>query len=335
MQALWMLFASFSFSLMAVAVKLASSYYSTAEIVMYRGLVGCIGLLLLVQWQGGSLATKLPMQHVWRGVVGVISLWLWFHAIAELPLATAMTLNYTSPIWLAAILFAAAWWRGERRFEWGLALAIMCSAIGVALILRPSFHADQWMAGLIGFSSSILAALAYLEVRRLGRMGEPEYRIVFYFSVANVVAGWAGSMLTPNSTLLHAHSLRGGLLLLAVGICATTAQMAMTRAYRLGNTLIAANLQYTGIIFSSIWGLLLWGDNLGWQSWCGMGIILVSGSIATYYNSRNPTKPDTATQTQAPHATVTPASSKHKPVPATDVTSSPTAAKSDPIVTEL
>ena len=334
MQSLWMLFASFCFSLMAVAVKLASSYYATAEIVMYRGLVGCIGLFLLVQWQGGSLATKLPMQHVWRGVVGVISLWLWFHAIAKLPLATAMTLNYTSPIWLAAILFGTAWWRGERRFEWGLATAILCSTLGVTLVLRPSFHADQWLAGLIGFSSSILAALAYLEVRRLGRMGEPEYRIVFYFSIANVVAGWAGSMLNPGSTLLHAHSLKGGLLLLAVGVCATAAQMAMTRAYRLGNTLITANLQYTGIIFSSIWGVVLWGDYLGWQSWCGMAIILASGSIATYYNSRNPAKPDTATRIQVPHATVTPTPSSSTPVPVKGVSSLPPVPNSDPTMTQ-
>jgi S-adenosylmethionine uptake transporter len=77
------------------------------------------------------------------------------------------------------------------------------------------------------------------------------------------------------------------LLLLAIGVCATSAQIAMTRAYRLGNTLVVANLQYTGIVFSSVWGVLIFGDVFDWHSWAGIGIILASGMAATFYNTRN------------------------------------------------
>jgi S-adenosylmethionine uptake transporter len=63
--------------------------------------------------------------------------------------------------------------------------------------------------------------------------------------------------------------------------------MAMTRAYRLGKVLVVANLQYTGIIFSSLWGMLLWGDVFDWHVWLGMGVILVSGIAATFYNTRS------------------------------------------------
>jgi S-adenosylmethionine uptake transporter len=63
--------------------------------------------------------------------------------------------------------------------------------------------------------------------------------------------------------------------------------MAMTRAYRLGNTLVTANLQYTGIVFSSIWSVLIWNDVLGWQSWAGIAVILGSGILTTFYNSRH------------------------------------------------
>jgi S-adenosylmethionine uptake transporter len=65
--------------------------------------------------------------------------------------------------------------------------------------------------------------------------------------------------------------------------------MAMTRAYRLGNTLVTANLQYTGIVFSSLWGIVIWNDVLGLYGWLGIAIILVSGIVATFYNIRNST----------------------------------------------
>jgi S-adenosylmethionine uptake transporter len=71
-----------------------------------------------------------------------------------------------------------------------------------------------------------------------------------------------------------------------IGLCATLGQIFMTRAYRLGKLLVTANLQYTGIVFSSIWGILIWGDVLNWISWLGIAIILASGVIATFYNAR-------------------------------------------------
>jgi drug/metabolite transporter (DMT)-like permease len=71
------------------------------------------------------------------------------------------------------------------------------------------------------------------------------------------------------------------------------AQMAMTRAYRVGKVLVVANLQYTGIIFSSLWGMLLWGDMFGWKVWLGMAVILASGVAATFYNTK-PTPRGTA-----------------------------------------
>jgi S-adenosylmethionine uptake transporter len=291
MQSLWMLFASFVFAIMGVCVKLASDLYSTSEIVMYRGLVGVTFMACFIKLHNGTLRTNLPWHHLWHGVVGVAALSLWFYSIGKLPLAMAMTLNYMAPIWMAAILFAAGWWRGQSRFEWGLAAAILFSFIGVTMLLRPAIHADQWFSGLIGLASGVLSAFAYLQVRRLGQMGEPEYRVVFYFSATGVVAGLLGTLLSPaitgNATAWHPHSATGVALLLGIGVSATAAQMAMTRAYRLGKTLVTANLQYTGIVFSSIWGILIWGDILSWLGWLGIVVILVSGMTATFFNARN------------------------------------------------
>jgi S-adenosylmethionine uptake transporter len=76
-------------------------------------------------------------------------------------------------------------------------------------------------------------------------------------------------------------------LLAAVGLCATVAQIAMTRAYRLGHPLVTANLQYSGIVFSTIWGIVVWQDLLGVTSWIGIAVILASGMVTTFYNYRN------------------------------------------------
>jgi S-adenosylmethionine uptake transporter len=289
MSALWMLFASFSFSIMGACVKFASSTYSISEIVMYRGLTGVIMLFLLVRHRGGSFRTALPKEHLWRGLVGVVSLWLWFYGISKLPLATAVTLNYMSPIWMAAFLFCAGWWHSKDHVEWPLVGAILLSFIGVTLVLRPAFEARQWLGAITTLVSGMVSAAAYLQVRRLSQLGEPEYRVVFYFSLMNLAAGLVGSALSatdPAVVTFHHIDWRGAGLLLGMGVSATLAQMAMTRAYGTGNTLVVANLQYTGIIFSSAWGMLLWGDRFDWHVWLGMGVILASGLAVTYYNTR-------------------------------------------------
>ena len=295
MQSLWMLFAAFVFSLMGVCVKLESATASTSEIVMCRGAVGMLLIFTLTRLNRQTLNTALPWHHAWRGFVGVSALWLWFFAIGSLPLATAMTLNYMAPIWIAAIVFTLGWWHKQRRFEWGLAAAVVTSFIGVALLLKPTIHAEQWLGGLLALISGFLSALAYIQVKKLGQLGEPEYRVVFYFSVSGVIAGLLGSLIDSHIRfgefrLLHALSGRDWLLLATIGLTATIAQMAMTRAYRLGAMLVTANLQYTGIVFSSIWGILIWGDHLDRWGWIGMAIILASGVAATFYNARSSTK---------------------------------------------
>ena len=295
MQSLWMLFASFIFAIMGVCVKLASATCSTSEIVMCRGLVGMLLIAGFARTQKVALRTALPWHHAWRGLVGVTALWLWFFAIGQLPLATAMTLNYMAPIWIAAIVFTLGWWHKQRRFEWGLATAILTSFAGVALLLKPTIHAEQWLGGLLALISGFLSALAYIQVKKLGQLGEPEYRVVFYFSVSGVIAGLLSGLAdsylrTGEFHILHTLSSIDFLLLGAIGLTATIAQMAMTRAYRLGAMLVTANLQYTGIVFSSIWGILIWGDHLSLSGWLGIVIILASGVAATFYNARSSIK---------------------------------------------
>jgi drug/metabolite transporter (DMT)-like permease len=286
MASLWMLFASFAFAAMGAAVKLASEFYSTSEIVMYRGMVGAVILLAIVLGRGLTLRTPFPKEHLTRSIVGVTSLWLWFYAIGKLPLATAVTLNYMAPIWIAAALFSAGWWHRKNHVEWPLIVAVLMSFVGVTLALQPAFQMNEWVGALAGLVSSVISAMAYMQVRKLGQMGEPEYRVVFFFSLTTTLVGFAGTF-SGAAPVLHAHTWHSGLLVFAVGFCGLLGQMSMTRAYRTGSVLVVANLQYTGIIFSSLWGMFLWGDHFDAIVWLGMAVILVSGIAATFYNTRS------------------------------------------------
>lgn len=292
MQSLWMLVAAFVFSLMAVCVKLVSDTYSTPEIVMYRSLIGAIFLFCMVLAKGGSFKTKYPLQHLWRGTVGATAFGLWFFSMSQLPLATSITLNYMSPIWIAAILFGIGLFHGRLQFEWRLACAIVASFIGIYILLQPTLAEDQWFGALIAFISGILAALAYLQVKHLGNLGEPEYRVVFYFCVIGTVGGAimaviAAHMPGGDGIPFHGHSLLSVFYLVFIGVSAALGQMAMTRAYHLGNTLVTANLQYSGIVFSCIWGLLIWNDTLSWHGWLGIAIIIASGVTTTFFDVRH------------------------------------------------
>lgn len=289
MQSLWMLFAAFMFSVMAVGVKYASAFYSAGEMVAARGLVGALFLGGLALAQGRSLATAHPGAHLARGIIGVIALGLWFHAFAGLPLAMATTLNYTAPIWMAAILLIGGLWTGDKHAEWPLVLAILASFGGVLMLLQPSIEGNSWPYALEATSSGFLSSIAYLQVRKLGKLGEPEYRVVFYFSLICFAAGLGGAMLGPDAA--KTHSLRslnwsGIGLLLWIGICATIAQVAMTRAYRFGKPLVNGNLQYGGIVFASVFGVVLWDDRLGWLGWGGIAVIMASGIVTTFFMAR-------------------------------------------------
>ena len=276
--------ATLLFATMGVCVKLASAEYPAGEIVFYRSLTGAVMMLGLARWNGGSVRTSVPGMHFWRSLSGVVSLCLWFYAIGNLPLATAMTLNYMSSVWMALFLLGGTIALGTSRIDGRLIATVLVGFAGVALILRPTIEAQQLWHGLMGLLSGVIAATAYLQVTALGRIGEPEYRIVFWFSAGGVGAGAVSLLWTG----LHPLSWRGGLLLLAVGVLASVAQLMMTRAYSTGRTLVNASLQYLGIAWSFVYGVLLFGDKVTTMAIAGMLLIAGAGLSATLLRSRSP-----------------------------------------------
>jgi S-adenosylmethionine uptake transporter len=283
MQSLWMLVASLLFASMGVCVKLAAETHSPVEITFYRSFVSLLLMFGLVRLRGLPLATTEWRWQISRGFVGFSALFAYFHAIALLPLATAVTLNYTSAIFLAICLSLAG-----MRLNVGMLGALAIGLAGVALLLKPTLHADQLAAGLIGLGSGVLAGMAYFSVRELGARGEPEERTVFYFSLVSTCCAALWLLFGE----LHAVDPRSGMLLLGVAIFATLAQLAMTRAYTRGKTLISAALAYTTVIFSSLFGALFWGEVLDASARFAIGLIIVSGITATHFSRSSPSEQD-------------------------------------------
>lgn len=289
MQALWMVLGSFFFATMAVCVKIASAWFSSSEQVFYRGLLGMLFMWLLARGRGVSLATQYPGMHAWRSLVGVLSLGAWFYAIANLPLATAMTLNYMSSVWIAVFLIGGALlaWNprkgGSAPLRQGaLVLTVLGGFGGVIMMLRPTMDQHQVFAGLVGLMSGVTSAFAYLQVMALAKLGEPDSRTVFYFGVGSAVAGGAGMVLGGVSPWDWQHALW----LLPVGVLASLGQLCITRAYSRGATLVVASLQYFGIVFGAIYSVTLFGDSISLWGWAGMALIVVSGIAATVLRGR-------------------------------------------------
>ena len=280
---LQMVLATVLFACMGVCVKLASAHFGTAAVVSARGLVGAV-IMALIAWQTATpLRTKVPRLHVQRGLAGVLALSLWFYCIGHLPLATAVTLNYMSSVWIAVFLLLRAALQRTARVDLRLVGAIAVGFLGVALVLQPTLAQDQLFAGLLGVGSGMLAATAYVQVTALGRAGEPEVRVVFWFSVMGTLLG-ALIWLIPgqgNPTPLADIPWHAWLELIGVGAFATIAQLLMTRAYARGTMLVNASLQYLGIVHAFAFGTLLFGESLDWGSGAGMTLIVGAGVAAT------------------------------------------------------
>lgn len=280
MQSLWMVAASFLFACMGVCVKFAADTFSAPEIVFYRSAVSLLLMLALMRARRLAFATGNWGYQFLRGGSGFVSLLMYFHAIAALPLATAVTLNYTSPLFLALYFAAFA----GLRLRPGMLVALAIGFVGVVVLLHPTLARDQLVDGLIALGSGVVSGLAYFNVRELGARGEPEERTVFYFSLFGTLcsAGWMALH------EFHAVDLRGALLLGGVGGFATLAQLAMTRAYKRGKPIVAASLSYTAIVFASLFGALFWGDALGRDAWIGIALIVASGIAATQSSRTRP-----------------------------------------------
>lgn len=270
-----MLLASAMFAIMGCCVKLASEHGATlAQVVLFRGLPS---VLLLVAWArigGHSILPRAWKPHIKRNLAGVSSMWLGFVAISYLPLSTATSLNYTAPLFIACWMLG---WGGAGRDGWRIA-AVIIGFLGVLTVLRPSISGDQWLPAALGLAAGALSAVAMMQIRELGRLGEAEWRTVLVFSIAVCLSSLAGVWLLGWGW----PDWEGIAALAGVGLSGMVGQLAMTRAFGAGSALLTAALQYTTIIFAALLGAAVWDEIPDTLAWVGMFGIIAAGLLSIW-----------------------------------------------------
>ena len=260
------------FTAHGVFVKLAAGRFGLGELMLYRSLFIVFAIVLFARLAGWTLRTPHWRGHLVRSIAGVVSMLLFFACLAHAPLATAVTLNYTSPLFLALITGLLL----RERLSLPAVVAIATGFAGVLALLQPWADGSPLGPGLLGLAGGAVAAVAYLGVRQLGAAGEPEWRTVFYFALLGLASGAAALPFT-GATAVRMSDLP---LLVAIGACALAAQLAMTFAYSRGAALVVATLSYCGVLFAGLYDLLATGEAPTAAGWLGMSLIVGAGVMS-------------------------------------------------------
>jgi drug/metabolite transporter (DMT)-like permease len=246
-----MILAVFLFSCMDALIKWAAADYPIGQIVFFRNAVALTPLFFYLRGGGGVgiLRTSRPGGHVLRGVVGVSAMICIFTAFALMPLADAVALSLSGPIFLTALSVPLLGEKvGIRRWS-----AVVVGFVGILIMTRPGIGVFQ-PAALLAIGGALFYALAMISVRRLS-MTEPAASIVFYFTLFATVVGALSlpfQWVTPD--------LLGFMALAGIGLIGGFAQLAMTQAFRLSPVAVIAPFDYGALVFAVGFGYLIWRD---------------------------------------------------------------------------
>ena len=278
MKSLWMLSASFFFSLMAVFVKMGASDFGSLELIFYRSIAGVALLYTFIRMKGYSIKTPHLWGHFKRSFIGTVSMSIWFFSLTMLPIGTSMTLNYTSPLFMALFVFIVSLYRKEP-IQWGLMATIALGFLGVILVFQPSLGAGQEFGALLALTSGFLGSIAYWQIKELGQLKEPSWRIVFYFTIFGTLYGLLGCLLFEGG--LSPITTDNVWYLLGIAICATLAQCSLTMAFGQGNLLLSSCLQFSAIVIAEIMGVIFFSDPISLMTSVGILVIMIAGVAST------------------------------------------------------
>ena len=271
---LWMVVGAIGFSIMGLLVKMTGTRFEMHEyeLVFWRVVFAATVLGLQAELTKKQFSTRYPQAHFWRSLAGTISLFMFFFGLVHLPLATAITFSHTSAIFLA-IFSVILLKQFPSRLTW---FALMLGLCGIMLILRPSILGHGLLPTLIGLTSGGMAGYAYLQVRELSLLGEPSWRIVFYFAVlatlisaiASTVVGW-----TPIQPQMLPY-------LFGIGLFAMIGQLSMTHAYKVGRKFLVSALGYLVVVLSMLYGVIFFDEVLPVMAMVGIVLVIASGILA-------------------------------------------------------
>ncbi|MGG5808341.1 DMT family transporter [Falsiroseomonas sp. CW058] len=272
---LLVLAAAATFVVASALVKALAGAVPLAQVIFFRNVFALPLLLAMAMAAGGLglLRPRQPAMHLQRAAFGLMGMVGAFHGFTHLPLATATALGFTMPLFLTALSVLLL---GER-VGWRRWTAVAVGFAGVLVIARPGGTEGGLPALSVGLVllGALGWALAMMSIRRMGDAGESGVAIVVWFAVAASVASGLATIpvWTPPSATQWA-------LLTGIGLVSAVAQLLMTEAYRRGETTLLAPFEYSGIVWTSLLGILIWAewpdgwDLLGFAVLVGAGLFI-------------------------------------------------------------
>lgn len=266
-----------SFALSAAIIKSVSASLPNESIVFFRNLFGLIILTpLLIKNSPKILQTDRLYLHLVRSGFGMGAMYCFFYALAYLPLGDSMLIKSTIPL---IIPFISAIWLQEN-ITYRVILAGALGFIGVFLILEPTV--DTNWASLVALTSSLMAAMAFVTVRKLSAT-EPPLRTVSYFAIVGITIS-----AIPLIWTWQTPTISQCLFLMGVGLTTTIGQLLLTLGYQNAPASSVGIFTYTSVPFGTFLGWLIWSELLDKNSYMGAVLIVLAGIIVLRtHHSRN------------------------------------------------
>lgn len=267
----FMLLATFFFSLMNVAVKLLP-HIPAVEIVFFRSAVSLVLSLGFLKAAKVPVLGKNQKLLILRGASGSMALILYYRLLQEIPLASATTILFLSPIF-ATILGIFLVKEKVRPIQW---IFFIISFFGIVMVKGFDVRIG-FIYLLLGFSSSLFSGVAYNCIRKLNTSEHPLV-IIFYFPLVTfpITGIWSiFNWVMPQGI--------DWIVLAMVGILTQIAQYFMTRSFQTEEISKVASLRYLGIIYALIFGYLFFDEGFNIMVYAGMVLTIIGVVLNIWY----------------------------------------------------
>lgn len=257
---------------MFALVKLAAEHdIHVVESLFWRQLAGLPVVILWLWWLGKlrDIHTQNPLAHALRGILGLTSMSLNFSAMILLPMAEATTISFATPV-LATMLAALLLSEPTGRYRWG---AVALGFVGVLLAVQPSAVATHGVGPWVALAGALLTACVFIQMRRMSH-SENAGAIVFWFSLSTLVPLGIGMVFVAQN-----HDIAGWSILAGLALCGAVAQLLLTSAVRHASVAAIATMDYTGLIWSILFGYAIFDNMPGPGTWLGAPVIIIAGLI--------------------------------------------------------
>lgn len=251
---------------------------ATPEIMFWRQ---AITIPLLLGWlayrrQLYLLRTTRTASHAGRAATGMAAMGLNFFAAMLLSLAEATTLSFTTPIF-AVILSVLLLREHVGRWRWS---AVLLGFIGILIITRPGSGELPLLGLLAGLAGGLMVAIVSFQIRDLART-DPPIACVFWFAAFGALMT---GLLLP--TYMTSHDPIEWLLLLAIGVVGTLGQLLITLSLKYGSVATVIVMDYTSLIWATIYGWLIWDLWPDVFTWLGAPAVIAAGLIIAWREHR-------------------------------------------------